>query len=70
MQPIVSSPGTLRIGERAFAFPIETTTRTGANIGVVSRDGNRILAIAGDATDELRFQLITDWTVLLGSAHR
>jgi predicted Ser/Thr protein kinase len=70
MHPIVSGPGALRIGERAFAFPMESTTRIGGNIGAVSRDGNRILAIAGDATDKLKPQIITDWTVLLGSAHK
>lgn len=70
MQPIVSGPGTLRIGDPVFAFPMESTHRVGANIGAVSRDGSRILAIAGDATDQIQTQVLTDWTVLLGGAQK
>ncbi|MBZ5604047.1 MAG: hypothetical protein LAO79_17240 [Acidobacteriia bacterium] len=44
--------------------------RIGANVGAVSRDGTRILAIAGDATEEIRPQVLTDWTVLLGGAQK
>lgn len=42
----------------------------GGNIGAVSRDGSRILAVAGDRTDELKTQVLTDWTVLLGGAQK
>jgi eukaryotic-like serine/threonine-protein kinase len=69
VHPVVSGPGTLRIGEPAFAFPIESPARVSANIGAVSRDGSRILLIAGDETDEIKPQILTDWTVLLGGAH-
>jgi eukaryotic-like serine/threonine-protein kinase len=70
MQPIVSGPATLRIGDPVFAFPMESTQRVGANIGAISRDGSRILAIAGDATDQIQTQVLTDWTVLLGGAQK
>ena len=53
----------------AFARPIEGPTKAGGNIGALSRHGNRILVIAGDETDEVKHQILTDWTVLLGGPH-
>jgi hypothetical protein len=33
-------------------------------VGAVTRDG-RILAITGDASEELNSQVLTDWTALI-----
>ena len=34
------------------------------NIGAVSRDGSRVLLVAGDENDEIKPQILTDGTVL------
>jgi len=39
--------------------------REGANLGAVTRDGKRILAISGDDSEENEYQVLTDWTTLL-----
>jgi hypothetical protein len=33
----------------------------------VTRDGSRFLAISGDASEELKTQVLTDWTTLLAN---
>src|SRR5262249_54787559 len=67
LQPLVVEPGgrRIRLGPRSVLFPITPPTRIGSNIVAVSRDGERILAIAADNSDELKVQVLTDWTALL-----
>src|SRR5262249_14752612 len=67
LQPLVVEPGgrRIRLGPRSLLFPITPPTRIGSNILAVSRDGQRILAIAADNSDELKVQVLTDWTALL-----
>jgi hypothetical protein len=66
VQPLLERPGSApQVTEPTFLFPLITTSRVGANIGSVSRDGSRILAIATDNADELGPQVLTDWTILL-----
>ncbi len=67
LQPLVVESGgrRIRLGPRSVLFPITPPTRIGSNIVAVSRDGERILAIAADNSDELKVQVMTDWTALL-----
>ena len=53
------------IGEPAFLRPWQTTSRAGAEGGVASRDGQRLLLIETDQDEILNPQVLTDWTTLL-----
>ena len=65
VQAILSDGAGLRLGPPTALFPIQRPTRVGAISGAVSRDGSRILAIAAEASEELKMQVLTDWTTLL-----
>ena len=58
----------IRLGEPSFLFPIQTSTRGRANVASISRDNKRILAISADPSEELKTQVLTDWTTLLPSS--
>src|SRR5262249_15060657 len=60
-----SADGRIRLGERSLLFRLLHPARADANLGAVSRDGNRILTIATDDTEEARVQVLTDWTTLV-----
>ncbi len=62
--------GNQRVGERTFLFQLVHNTRIGARVALAAKDGKRILAITTDDTDELDFQLTTDWTTLLGGERK
>ena len=62
---IASAGGGIRLGERSLLFKLIHPARVDANLGAASRDGNRILAIATDDTEEVRLQVLSDWTTLL-----
>jgi hypothetical protein len=65
-QPVAGGPGeSLRLGERSFVLPALFPTRTGANVGAVSRDGSKFLIISGDESEQTKYQVLTDWTSLL-----
>ena len=64
VQPVLTGPDGPRLGERSLLFPLRAPTRATANVGAITRDG-RILAIAGDASEELNSQVLTDWTALV-----
>ena len=53
------------IGEPAILRPWQTTSRAGAEGGVASRDGQRLLLIETDQAEILNPQVLTDWTTLL-----
>ncbi|MBY0507481.1 MAG: hypothetical protein K2X03_26445 [Bryobacteraceae bacterium] len=53
------------IGEPVFLRPWLSTTRAGAEGGVASRDGKRLLLIETDQDEILNPQVLTDWTTLL-----
>jgi hypothetical protein len=71
-QPVLPMPdGRFRLGDRTALFPIITGSRTVANMGAVSRDGNRLLAISTDDDEDLSTHVHSDWTALLDSqAHK
>ena len=52
-------------GSRRELFSIQPSTAAGSTSGAVSRDGLRILAITAEASEELKTQVLTDWTTLL-----
>jgi Tol biopolymer transport system component len=53
------------IGEPRFLRPWLTTNKVGADGGVASRDGKRLLLIETDQEEILNPQVRTDWTTLL-----
>ena len=71
VQSILPGPGGtgIRFGEPANLFTIQPPTRVGTNHGAVSRDGSRILEITAEASEELKMQVLTDWTTLLPGGH-
>ena len=64
VQPVLTGPDGLHLGERSPLFPLRAPTRASANVGAITRDG-RILAITGDASEELNSLVLTDWTALI-----
>ncbi len=66
VQPVLTGPDGLHLGERSPLFSLRAPTRASANVGAATRDG-RILAIAGDASEELNSLVLTDWTALMSS---
>ncbi len=75
-QPLYSFPvvaisgGGIRLGERSLLFKLNHPARSDANLAAASRDGNRLIAIATDETEEARVQVLTDWTTLLSKQPR
>ena len=59
----ISPDGT--VSPPSFRFSLVHPTGNGARIAAVTRDGKRILAISTDDSDQLRSQIISDWTALL-----
>jgi len=65
-QPVLPAPdGGFRLGDRTVLFPIITGQRTIANMGAVSRDGSRLLAISTDDDEDLSTHVHSDWTALV-----
>ena len=64
--PAASGNG-IRLGEGSLLFSLHPSTQQSANSGAITKDGSRILSIAADDMDELKFQVLTDWTTLLPS---
>lgn len=60
-----ASEGGIRLGERSLLFRLHYPKRTDSNLGAVSRDGQRILAIATESDEETRVQVLSDWSTLL-----
>jgi len=58
----------LRLGPVSQLFPIATNSRVSSTVAAVTRDGSRFLAISGDASEELKAQVLTDWSTLLTHA--
>jgi hypothetical protein len=46
---------------------LRSPTRIGGNVGATTRDGSRILTISGDESEQLKGQILTDWTTLLAA---
>ncbi len=64
--PVSSLPGGgIRLGERSLLFKLSHPRRTDVNLGAVTRDGQRILAIATEKEEEAKLQVLSDWTTLL-----
>jgi serine/threonine-protein kinase len=64
--PVSNLPaGGLRLGERSMLFKLAHARRSDVNPAAITRDGQRILAIATDRDDEQKFQLLSDWTTLM-----
>jgi len=59
------SPEGLRLGPLSSLFHLTLPLRFQSQALAPSRDGNRFLAISTDATEELKIQVISDWTALL-----
>ena len=57
----------IRLGEGASLSSLRSSTLQSANSGAISRDGSRILWISADDSEELKMQVLTDWTTLLPS---
>ncbi len=55
----------IRLGERSLLFKLHHPTRTDSNLGAITGDGQRILAIATETDDAAQVQVLSDWTSLL-----
>ena len=64
-QPVTYGSEGFQLGDRSVLFPVIRPGRQGSNLGAVTRDGSRILAITGDPSEETKMQILTDWTTLL-----
>ncbi|HUA63460.1 MAG TPA: protein kinase [Verrucomicrobiae bacterium] len=64
-QSVAAGPDGFQLGDRSALFPLIRPGRQGSNLGAVTRDGSRILAISGDPSEETKMQVLTDWTTLL-----
>jgi hypothetical protein len=60
-----ASGGGLRLGPPSLLFPIRIPTIAGVPVAAMSHDGQRILAISGDPSEEVKVQILTDWSTLL-----
>ena len=64
--PVLPVPGGgIRLGPRSLLFKLTHSRRIDVNLGAVTNDGQRILAISADKAEATQIQVLSDWTTLL-----